>query len=215
MIELQPILHVLRQRGILLGPGHFVLGDGYGNPGHHSATFVDWQKFNEAVDLYAVLVERLAEQVQHLNFDLIVTPDEESLPTARMLAKVFTGYSYRPEIPCQICSATSAVKDAAPLALIHDDFVNRGRQLNDSFGALTRKGYLPVALTCLFTRVAENEIFGLPIYAAVEHAVAATPADKCPLCAAGEPVDVRYGKGALFAARPAGVGVGATPAAMR
>jgi orotate phosphoribosyltransferase len=192
-------MNELADRRIILGPGHYVLGDGYGNPGYHSHLYIDWQKFAESQDLWLSMVEALADKIRELWFELIVVPDDESLPSARMLAETLAKQGLRQPPPCgKVASFPVADRRAA---LIHDDFVNRGRQAKETIDRCREKGLRPVAITSLFTRLREHELFGVPTYVVFERPMAASPPEECVLCKQGMPVDPNYGKGALFVQR--------------
>lgn len=201
MRKLQLLMDEMIARGILIGPGHYVLGDGYGNPDKHCRLFVDWQKFNLALDLYAECVEHLAGKLSHLQPELILTPDEESLPTARMLAKVISVNSYGPPVPCHSYNELFVPEKPRTLTLIHDDFVNRGLQVKTLLAGLNREHFQPLAISSLFTRIAEKEMENLAVYCAVEQTLVATPVNECELCRAGVPINTDCGKGALFLER--------------
>lgn len=194
----EAILEELKRRGIVIGPGHFVLGDGYGKPAHHSRLFVDWKKFNDAVDLYAELVEMLAEHVVHARFDMIVTSDDDSLPSARMLAKVISSRSFAPPAPCFSFESRNLPPKGRYTVLIHDDFINNGRQANELLIAFDQGVYHPVGITALFTRVGGGQLFNLPIFAAIAEPLEAFPTDRLPPDLAATPVNTDYGKGKQF-----------------
>lgn len=201
MRDLRILMNDMIARGILIGPGHFVLGDGYGNPDKHCRLFVDWKKFNEALDLYAECVEHLAKSLEHLRLEMIITPDDESLPTARMLAKVLSANSYQPPVPCHSQEECFIPEKPRTLVLLHDDFVNRGLQVKTLLDRLNRDHYQPIGVSSLFTRIAEKELENLPVYCAVERTLVAVPSGECEACRRGVPVNTDYGKGALFLER--------------
>jgi orotate phosphoribosyltransferase len=206
MRQYDVILQALRDREVLLGPGHYILGDGYGNPGLHSSYFINWQRFNKEVDLYAELVQVLAQRVLHIRFDAILTPDPDSLPTARMLAKVISEDTYGPPAPCISAEGGRQPEfktNTLTPVLIHDDFINNGRQANELLLSLDRTQYQPVAISALFTRVATARLFDLPIYAAVDEAILAYRMEEVPEELAQTPINVDLGKGRIYLQRQA------------
>ncbi|MDP8222499.1 MAG: hypothetical protein P9L99_04000 [Candidatus Lernaella stagnicola] len=203
MRQLNVILEDLKDRGILVGPGHFVLGDGYGNPGFHSRMFIHWGLFAEAVDIYAELVHHLAKQISHVHFDCIIATDEDSLPTARMLARVHSEEVCRPPVECFSRESGLPTAKKPQTALLHDDFINNGRQANDTLIVLAQTQCKPVAISTLFTRTEGLELFSLPIYSAVGEAMVAYPPDDLPVDLLATPINTQYGKGDIYLRREA------------
>lgn len=193
-------------RGVILGPDHFVLGDGYGNPGHHSSHFISAAKFYDARDLLHDFSRRLADRVAHWRVESIVSPDDQSLPVARLLGRLLAGTYRVPAVPC--FSMESDPLPSGPLrVMIHDDVVSRGRQATELMGRLRERGIEIVGISCLFRRI-DSSLFGeVPIVAALAEPLVTYPAAICPLCRAGVPVNTDFGKGRFFQAQqdePAG-----------
>ncbi len=193
-------------RGVILGPDHFVLGDGYGSPGHHSSHYISAAKFYEARDLLHDFSRGLADRVAFWRVETIVTPDDQSLPVARLLARLLAGIYRVPAIPC--CSLESDPPPSGSVrAMIHDDVVSRGRQATEVMGRLRESGVEIVGISCLFRRI-ESSFFGeVPIAAALAEPLVTYPSAVCPLCRAGVPVNTQFGKGRFFQAQqdePAG-----------
>lgn len=199
MRDVQELIELFISRKVLIGPDHFVLGDGYGNPGMHASLFVDPDRFYQSFDLHEELLRRIVEQLGERRVDLIVTPDDQSLPTARLLARILAGEYRIPSIPVY-----SMESDARPEArgrlLIHDDVINRGRQAHEVLAWLKEADREPFAISSLFTRIEEEQILGLPIIAGVNRPMLAVPEGICPLCKQGKPVNPNFAKGAIYLA---------------
>lgn len=190
----------LVERGVIMGPDHFVLGDGFGNPGRHSSHFVNADRFYASRDLFASCAAIVAAKVRDWNVGVIVAPDDQSMPVARLIARHLAGMYRLPSVECY-----SLESDEAPAGvervLIHDDVVSRGRQSSSVIQALQGRQDRIVGISCLFRRIKDDVFSGLPIAAAVDFAMPTYKARECPLCQAGVPVNVDFGKGAFFAAQ--------------
>jgi len=201
MRDQQAIVKELIDLRIVLGPDHFVLGDGYGNPGYHTSLFVDWSKFSHELNIYAEMVDLLAARLTSLDFDMIMTTDEESLPTARMLSRVLAELHGRPPATCGIYEGC-AIPDHHPVrVLLHDDFINRGRRISEILLCLDRAHYTPVAISALFQRVPGPHFYQLPIYAALDRPMMAYPPEEMPESLAKVPVNTQHGKGGAWLTR--------------
>ena len=199
MRKVQELIDDFIRRKILIGPDHFVLGDGFGNPGMHTSLFVEPDRFYEATDLHEECIRRIAEKLAGQSFDLVIVPDDQSLFSAKFLARVLGGVNKVPVVPVHSKGWGDPPSQAGRI-LIHDDVVNRGRQAREILDRLTGESPKPIAISSLFTRISEAELFGLPVFSAVDRVLAATPAEDCPLCREDVPVNPLYGKGALFLA---------------
>jgi len=197
--KVQELIDDFIRRKIIIGPDHFVLGDGFGNPGMHASLFVEPDRFYEATDLHEECVRRIAEKLAGESFDLVIVPDDQSLFSAKILARVLAGEYKVPFVPVHSMEWGDPPPQAGRI-LIHDDVVNRGRQAREILDRLAGESPKPIAISSLFTRSTEPELFGLPVFSAVDRMLAATPEDDCPLCREGVPVNPLYGKGALFLA---------------
>lgn len=205
-METQELVQKLRSHGIIVGPDHFVLGDGYGHPDRHASLFVVEESLIYADDLKQTMLERIWTGVRDLPFDLVVTPNAHSLPVAELLADWATQHRGKAVLACRF--EADKPPEFSGRALIHDNVVNKGRQIGDCIAAMKESRVHPVALTSLFTRVQETQLFGLPVFSALERPLAVHDPVGCPLCRNGVPVNERYGKGREFneQRRPTGGG---------
>ncbi len=201
MRPVSELIDDFRQRRIIIGPDHFVLGDGYGHPGAHASLFVVARRFYKASDLWEECVVRIIRRLGGRPFDLIVTPDDQSLPTARILSNALAINSDIGGIPVYSMSSCRRLPETSGRVLIHDDVVNRGRQIMQVLDWMNEERHEPIGISCHFTRYAEPELAGLPIFCAVDRVLAAVNADECPLCKERKPVNTLFGKGALFCAQ--------------
>ena len=199
-MRVQRIVETLCKRRIIAGPDHFVLGDGYGNPDRHSSLYVVVELFYMAKELQEILAERLCEQLEGLEFDMIVTPDIPSVATARVLANCIERKHGHASLPL-FSVLTDDLPQESARALIHDDIINNGKQANDLIKVLDEKHIKPVAISSMFTRISGKSLFGLPVFAAVDRMLASYPADECPMCQEGQPINTRHGKGTAYLAQ--------------
>jgi len=200
-METQNLILRLRERGVILGPDHFVIGDGYGNPDHHCSLFVVEEALYRAEELQHMLLDLLWREMEKVELDCIIAANRQSLPMAESLgehARTTRGLAALPvlayskkNIPTRQCRI-----------LIHDDIVNRGRQTGEIIRQIESSNLKPVAISSLFTRVDGNELYGLPIFTAIKRLLASYPPGNCPLCEKEIPVNTRYGKGAQFLGKP-------------
>jgi hypothetical protein len=197
--DVQEFIDLFIARKIIIGPDHFILGDGFGNPGMHAGLFVEARRFYEAMDLHSECIRRIIEQLGQRKVDLIVTPDDQSGPTARLLARYLAGEYRVPKIPVYSMESDQLPAEGGAV-LIHDDVINRGRQAQEVLARLEDGPFEPFAISALFTRIVEKQILGMPIVAAVDRVMAAVPESECPLCKEGKPINPHYGKGAIYLA---------------
>ena len=197
-MEVQNLVNQLMRRGIIAGPDHFVLGDGFGNPGRHCSLFVVPEKFYLSHDIHEALIGNIVERLRDMEFDLIIVPDVQSLAVAKVIAGHIERNLNRP--PMQVLDfKTDDLPDSDRPVLIHDDVITPGKQATEMIQSLRAETRLrPVAISTVFSRIPEMELDGLPILPAVDRVMAGHEPDQCPYCAEGMPVNVKYGKGLLF-----------------
>jgi len=206
-METQELVLRLRERGIIEGPDHFVIGDGYGNPDKHCSLFVMEDRLYSPrnKELLSLMIENIWSQLENLSFDCIISTNSQSLQSARELAEIARIKTGRAEVPAMAFDLNSLEKCSGRV-LLHDDVVNMGRQISDIIAAISRTSLRIVAISSLFTRVSGGTIFGLPIRTAIERQLVCYPGENCPLCRQHLPINTKLGKGAAYMERhkPAG-----------
>ncbi len=198
MRPVNELIDDLRKRRVIIGPDHFVLGDGYGNPDMHASLFVVGRRLYKATDLWGECILRIADRIGDREFDMIVTPDEQSIPSARILAKALAADSGTSCIPVYSMSNARHLPEKSGRVLIHDDVVNRGRQILQVLQWMDEERHNPIGISCLFTRTEEPELHGLPLFCAVDRVLTSVHPNDCPLCRERKPINTLFGKGALY-----------------
>ncbi|MCZ7586075.1 MAG: hypothetical protein M5R36_23660 [Deltaproteobacteria bacterium] len=199
MRGVQELIDEFMRRRIILGPDHFVIGDGFGNPGPHTSLYVDPGRFYRDRELHHECVMRIVERMNGHRPAIIVAPDDQSLPTARLLGRETAGRFRIAKIPV-FSLESDPIPAPAGDVLVHDDVITFGRQSTTAYRKLLAAGHRVVAFSSLFRRIEEETLLGLPILAAVERTLPTVPEEDCPFCADGIPVDSAHGKGAIFLA---------------
>ena len=59
----QALVQRLHACGVIAGPDHFVVGDGYGNPDCHAGMFVVEESLEQNEELLQILIDRLWSQI--------------------------------------------------------------------------------------------------------------------------------------------------------
>jgi len=198
-METQELVLRLRERGIIEGPDHFVLGDGYGNPDKHCSLFVMEERLYSPRnhELLSLMLENILKQLEGVSFDCIVATNSQSLQSARELAEIACSKSGRPSMSAMAFDPES-MKKCSGRILLHDDVINMGRQISDIIAAISRSNLRVAAVSSLFTRVSGGTIFGLPIKTAIERQLVCYPGENCPLCRQRLPINTKLSKGDVF-----------------
>jgi len=183
----------LRAAGIIAGPDHFVIGDGYGNPDNHCSLFIIDTKLYKSLDLLQILLDRLWEQIKGLNFNYVIAPNEQSLPLAEMLSGLAEKHKGG-QVEAVLFDPNNLPPEDSTI-LLHDDIVNKGRQAGDVLKILKKANRRLVAISSIFTRIDGGELFGVPVFSAIDRQLACYPPQNCPLCKQGLAINTRYGKG--------------------
>lgn len=191
----------LLEAGVILGPDHFVLGDGHSNPDRHAGLFVVEERLEQEPELQRILIKRLWEQIADLSFDLVVSVNPLSFPVAQWLADLASEYQGKQIFACRCDSEPPPGNPTR--ALIHDSVINRGREASKLIAMMGEHGIRPVAISSLFTRVGSETLWGLPLCTAFARLLPTYDAADCPLCESGHPVNQAYGLGQAFLAQVA------------
>jgi orotate phosphoribosyltransferase len=192
----QILVQDLLKRGIIIGPDHFVLGDGNGNPDRHVSLFVLEERLDQHDELKRTLLNRIWEQVSGLPFDIVVSANPSSFAVAQALAELTTEVRGKTVYACR-CDSQPPV-EGLRTALIHDNVINKGLQVSSLLDMMGTHGIRPLAITSLFTRISETHLFDLPLYGAIGRLIPSYDPADCPLCDCGIPINLEFGKGREF-----------------
>jgi|GEM_PF-2827137 len=198
-METQELITILHERGVIAGPDHFILGDGCGNPDKHSSLFIVEEKLYRYSELQQILIEILWSKICKVEFDLIISPNQQSMLMASKLAQRAARERSRNDIRAVLYSKNLKPTEWGQV-LIHDDIINMGRQISEVIATIFKTGLKPVAISSLFTRINTGRLFSLPVYVSVERLLACYSAENCPLCEMELPINTNHGKGAEYLA---------------
>ena len=189
----------LHASGVITGPDHFVLGDGFGNPGSHASMFVVEERLEQNEEIKQILINRIWEQVSDISFDIVVCVNPQSYPIAQSLADLATKVRSKKVFACR---CDSELPPGNPRrALVHDNIISKGLQVADLISMMEKHGIKPVALSSLFTRIEGPTLFSLPLYMAFERLLPTYDEADCPMCHSELKINNQYGKGGEYLRR--------------
>jgi orotate phosphoribosyltransferase len=195
------VLRLLEESGAILTDDHFVYVSG-----EHGSGWIDKDAVYVHPERTSELGRLLADTTANLGTEVVCGPATGGLILAQWTAHHLGALAVFGEHPAGFHEG-----DARPFVLkrhyenvvpgrrvlVVDDVVNTGYSLRGAVQAVRDAGGVVVGAAAVVRRGRTPEV-GVPLHSLLDYELESWPADECPLCAAGVPVNTEYAHGRDF-----------------
>ncbi len=194
------ILNIFKRHNAIIEEGHFIY-----TSGRHGSSYMNKDAVYPYTEEISLLCRELAKKFLNCDVDIVVSPAIGGVILSQLVVHHLTELSGK-EVLSVYAEKTEDKKALVftrnydelvkgKKLLIIDDIITAGTSIQKMIEAINKVDAKIVGAGVLCNRGGIRDVLGLPIVALFDFKMESWPAEECPLCKEGIPVNKKLGNG--------------------